>query len=97
MRELTFENYEIIKSFSPFGEAMKSPLFTLPRIKTNALMFSKDNKHILTMVGTRTKLVGFNFNRDEIAQNDYIDLVGTIRTNEYKGFKTLEFLITEVK
>ena len=36
MRELTFENYEIVRSFSPFGEAMKSPMFILPRIKTNA-------------------------------------------------------------
>ena len=97
MRELTFENYEIVKSFSPFGESMKSPVFILPRIKTSALLFSKDNKHILTMVGARTKLVGFNISKDEATQSDYIDLIGTMRINDYKGFKTLEFFITEIK
>ena len=76
---------------------MKSPVFILPRIKTSALLFSKDNKHILTMVGARTKLVGFNISKDEATQSDYIDLIGTMRINDYKGFKTLEFFITEIK
>ena len=96
MRELTFENYEIVRSFSPFGEAMKSPMFILPRIKTNALLFSKDRKHILTQIGTRTKLIGFNIPRDEVLKTDYIDLVGTMRTSEYKGIKSLEFLISKI-
>ena len=97
IRELNFENYEIVKSFSPFGEAMKSPMFMLPRIKTSALTFSKDKKHILTQVGTNSKLIGFNFPKDEVIQQDYIDLVGTMRESEYRGFKTLEFLINEIK
>ena len=97
MRELTFENYEIVRSFSPFGEAMRSPLFILPRIKTNALLFSKDRKHILTQLGARTKLIGFNFSKDDVTQTEFIDLVGTMRVSEYKGMKNLEFFITDIE
>ena len=97
IRELTFENFEIIKSFSPFGECMKSPLFILPRIKVGALLWSKDQKHILTQIGTNQKLIGFNFPKEEVTQHDYIDLIGTMRENSYRGFKNLEFFITEIK
>lgn len=97
IRELTFENFEIIKSFSPFGECMRSPVFILPRIKTSALLWSKDQKHILTQIGTNQKLIGFNFPKDEVTQNDYIDLVGIMRENSYRGYKNLEFFINEIK
>ena len=97
IKELTFENYEIVKSFSPFGEAMKSPLFILPRIKTSALLFSKDRRHILTQIGMNTKLIGFNFPKDDVQQEDFIDLIGIMRINDYKGYKTLEFFINEIK
>lgn len=95
IRELTFENLEIIKSFSPFGEGMKAPLFTLPRIKTNSLTFSKDQKHILTQIGMSTKLVGFNLPKEKVLAYDFVDLIGTMRKSEYRGFISLEFNISD--
>lgn len=97
IRELTFENLKIVNSFSPFGVSMKAPNFVLPRIKTSALMFSRNLEHIMTQVGTNTKLTGFNLSKNYVSQFTYVDLIGTMRKNEYRGFVNLEFLINEIR
>lgn len=97
INELTYDNYELIKKFGPFGEGMRAPIFMLPRIKTGALMYSRSLEHIMTQVGTNSKLTGFNFPKQDVSKYQYIDLYGTMRINEFRGFKNLEFLINEIK
>lgn len=95
--EINLENYELIKSFSPFGESWESPLLKISHIKTSTLTFSRDEKHILTSVGFSLRLIGFNFSKEEVLENDYVDLIGELKKNSYKGKTYLEFNIKKVE
>ncbi|HNX15792.1 MAG TPA: DHH family phosphoesterase [Bacilli bacterium] len=92
--EINEDSYRLIQSFSPFGEGWPSPLLSLKRISTSSLFFSRDEKHILTQIGSNTRLTGFNFSRQEIQKYRYIDLLGHLRINVYRGFQNIEFLIS---
>ena len=93
LTEVTFENYELINSFSPFGESWPAPTFELKRILAASLTYSRDNKHIMTYIGQGVKLLGFNFPKEEVSQYSYIDLKGRFKTSTYRDLVTLEFFI----
>lgn len=92
--EINNENYELINSFSPFGESWPAPLFRLRHIKVDTLMYSKDHKHILTTLGNELKLVYFNY-PELIEQRKYIDLIGLVNKKSYKGHDYIEFSCRE--
>ena len=96
MNEISFENVELINSFAPFGESWPTPLFRLRHIKVDALMYSKDHKHIITTLGNRQKLVYFNYPVNEIEGETFIDIVGTLSKKEYKGMSYIEFSGKEI-
>ena len=95
--EINFDNYRLIKSFSPFGESWPAPSFKLRRINTHSLFFSKNSEHILTQLGMSTRLTGFNFPKREVTQYPFIDVVGTLRTSGFRNMTSVEFLIKELK
>lgn len=94
--ELTFENYQLISSFSPFGESWKEPYFKLKHLKTSSLMYSKDEKHILTSLGNSLRLVGFNYSKQKVNEYAYIDVIGNLRVSSYRFYTYLEFNIKEL-
>lgn len=96
LNEINEENYDIIQSFSPFGEGWRSPEFIMKHIKTDSLMFSKTGEHILTYVGQGVKLVGFGFAKNDVQECKYVDLVGKIKKTSYKGQTSLEYSIKDV-
>ena len=96
INEITFENYELISSFSPFGECWPSPHFILPRIRVASLMYSRDGQHVLTSIGNSARLTGFYFSKDNLSQYQYIDMVGTLRLSTYYNKTNVEFLINEI-
>lgn len=95
--DINLDNYNLIKSFSPFGECWKAPLFKLDRIATKSLFYSRTNEHILTQIGQSTRLTGFNFPKAEVSQYPFVDMIGTLRTSTYRGITNVEFLIKELK
>ncbi|MCR5505544.1 MAG: DHH family phosphoesterase [Bacilli bacterium] len=97
LTEINFDNYELIKTFSPFGENWPSPLFEVDHILTGSLMYSRTNEHIMSYIGQGVKLVGFNFSKDYISQFGFIDIFGRMKTSVYRGLTSLEFGIKEVK
>ena len=96
MSELNLENYELIHSFSPFGESWPVPLFRLNRIKVDALTYSRDHNHIITSLGAKLKLVYFSYPKEELEANQFVDFIGVINKKEYKGFVYLEFSVREM-
>lgn len=97
INDITLENYQIYRSFAPFGEAWKAPLLSIKHIKTDALLYSKSGEHILTKIGTNSKLVGFNISKDSLYRIPYIDTNGTLDTSTFKNLVTVEFHISEYK
>ena len=96
MTELTMDNYDLVQSFSPFGESWKAPLFKLESINTGSLFYSRNGEHILTQIGNNSKITGFYFSRERMQQYRYVDLIGSLRKSEYRGIISLEFLIKEI-
>ena len=97
LTELNRDNYELVQTFSPFGESWPKPLFLLKHIATRSLFFSKNREHILTQIGQRSKIVGFNFPMDEVRQTQFIDLEGNLRTSVYMNITTIEFFVKNIK
>ena len=91
MNELSFENYYLIQSFSPFGESWPAPILRIRRIKVSSLMYSRDGKHVITSLGQNLKLVYFSFPRDELLNCNYVDFYGSLNIKSYNGKKYLEF------
>ena len=96
MSELILENYELIHSFSPFGESWPAPLFKLSHIKVSSLTYSRDHNHIITSLGNRLKIVYFYYPKDDLESSSFVDFIGQINKKEYKGFVYLEFSVKEM-
>lgn len=96
MSELILENYELINSFSPFGESWPAPLFKLNHIKVDALTYSRDHNHIITSLGNKLKIVYFYYPQAELESCSFVDFIGTINKKEYRGFTYLEFSVKEM-
>ena len=96
INEITQENYDLIGTFSPFGECWSAPYFSLPRIRVASLMYSRDSQHILTSIGNNSRLTGFYFSKDNMSQYQFVDMLGTLRLSTYYNKTTVEFLINEI-
>lgn len=96
INELTMENYELVKTFGPFGECWPNPLFVMKNITTRSLFFSRSREHIFTQIGQRSRIVGFNFSFDEVRQFQFIDMEGILRTSTYNGNTNLEFFVKKI-
>ena len=96
INEITLENYNLISSFSPFGESWPAPQFNLPRIRVASLMYSRDAQHILTSIGNSSRLTGFYFTKERLSKYQFVDMIGTIRLSTYMNKTNVEFLINEI-
>ena len=96
LNEINRENYDLVESFSPFGESWPTPHFKLSRIKTQSLMFSRDQKHILTSIGNSAKLTGFYIPKERVMEYQYVDMIGTLRLSTYMGKTTVDFIINDI-
>ena len=96
LTEVNRENYDLVSSFSPFGESWPAPHFKLSRIRTSSLLYSRDGQHITTAIGNSTKITGFNFPKEKISIYQYIDMIGTLRLSTYYGKTSVDFLINEI-
>ena len=93
LNDLSFKNEEILRSFSPFGVGNKEPLFIIKNIPTKNLKYIKNDTILSTSVSYTSKLLGFNMKKSEVDAYKEINIIGTIRINEYKGYKTVNFQI----
>ncbi len=96
LSEITMDNYKLIRSFSPFGENWKSPDFLISHINVKNLRYSKSGEHILTNIGSTSRIAGFYFSQAFMNNFTFINISGGLRINIFKGISTLEFLIQEI-
>ena len=96
INEINQESYDLVESFSPFGESWPSPRFKLARIRVQSLMYSRDYQHILTSIGNSARLTGFYFSKEQMQNYQFVDMIGTLRTSTYFNKTTIEFLISDI-
>ncbi len=95
LNEITFENYKIYKSLSPYGMGFKEPIFKIKDLSTHNLKFISMGKHLSTELTIRSKLLGFNIPIEEVSKYSNIDLEGSFNLSSFKQKETLEFRITK--
>lgn len=96
LNDISDENYEIIKKFSPFGQGFKEPLLKISNIKSSELKFMSQGKHISTPLSISSRLIGFNISKDDVTDFLFINIFGFIRKNNYKNYITIDFLINKI-
>lgn len=96
LSDINYDNYLLLKTFSPFGENWKAPLFKINHIKVSSLTFSKTKEHILTKIGNNSKLVGFYISEDSLKDTDFINISGKLNISVFKNIITTEFHIEKV-
>lgn len=94
--ELTLENYDIYRTFGPFGEGNEKPLFEIKKIPTGTLTFSKDNKHIILRLTFNTSIVYFNFDKS-ILNNKYLNFYGYLNVNSFNNNNSVQLIVTEAE
>ncbi len=97
LNDINMHNYEILRSFSPFGEGFKEPDFLIKGIKTANLTYISNDKHLSTVIGMNTKILGFNMSRQELSKFPYVILYGNMRLSDYKGRYTLEYRVSSYR
>lgn len=96
INDINKENFELIKSFSPFGEGFPAPILLLERIKVNALRYSKTYEHIMTNIGFGTRIVGFNLSKNHMSQYSYVNMSGTLKYSTFNGYTNVDFVIKDI-
>ena len=95
LSQITFHNYEIVRSLAPYGMGFEEPLFSIENIPTKGLTFISYGKHLSTPLTIQSKLLGFNMPQDEVKAHPYIDLEGHLLLSSFNNKKTLEFRISK--
>ena len=91
--DITRENFNIIKKFSPFGMGYDEPDFVIKNLPSRGLNFISNGKHLATQLSLNSKLLGFNMNEFEVKTNPFIDIYGHFFESEFRGYLSLEFQI----
>ena len=95
LSEITMSNYELIRSFAPFGMGFEEPLFSIENIPTKGLVFISEGKHLSTPLTIQSKLLGFNMLKSDVQSKGMMNIEGHFNLSSYRGAKTLEFRISK--
>lgn len=97
LNDINYDNYLLLKTFGPFGENWKAPIFKINHIKVSSLTYSKTKEHILTKIGNNSKLVGFYISEDSLKDSDFINASGKLSISVFKNIVTTEFHIEKIE
>lgn len=92
-QDITRNNYDLIRTFSPFGMGFAEPSFIIKNMPTRGLTFISQGKHLSTSLSINSKLLGFNIDEHEFKANSNVNLYGNFNLSEYRGYITVEFRI----
>ncbi len=109
LNEMSFENYEQIQRFAPFGKGNPDPIFLARGLEAlDARLVGNGQKHLkmeLLMFGEGQvnprpiKAIGFGLSNlyEEVKPGNLVDLVFKMDLNHWNGFKNLEMKVVDLK
>lgn len=95
LSDINIKNYEILRSFAPFGIGNNEPEFVIYNLPTKGLKFVSNGKHLMTPLSLTTKLLGFNMDEKNVKKNETIDVFGTLNISEFRRMTSIEFRINK--
>ncbi len=93
--EINQDNYLILKSFGPFGQGHKAPLFSL-RFEADRLFFSPDGKRLQTYIAPNVRIFSFKYPKESVPSSGELILVFEMNENEFKGRKTISADVSDI-
>ena len=96
LNDVSKDNYRLYEKLKPFGMGFIKPDFLIKDIVTSSLKYTSNNEHINTIISYNSKLLGFNFHKEDISIKNRIDIVGNLENSYFKGNETIIFKISEV-
>lgn len=91
--EINLKNYEILRSFAPFGNDWREPTFILKDVDINRISrVGVNQEHLSILLNNKSKVIGFRYPFNTLV-NPTVDLTGVLRLNKYKDFVTVNFLL----
>lgn len=91
--EITMTNYDLIRTFSPFGNEWKEPLFVIKDVPVKLInRIGPIGQHLSILLDNKSKVIGFNYPFDTLT-SEKIDLIGKFNLNKYKNNVTLNFTL----
>lgn len=99
---INFDTVKEIENLAPFGQKNKRPVFMYKNLKVVSISTLKDNKHLKLKLQDEDFVIDALFfkageRRDEIKLSDKIDVAFTLSSNEYMGYKSLQFILLDFK
>lgn len=93
--ELTLENYDIYRSFGPFGEKNERANFKVSKLSFEDFRISNNGEHLIMRTNDSASIVYFNFDKKVINLNSF-DVIGKLSINEFRGNKTVQLIVSEI-
>ncbi len=94
--DINKDNYNFIRTLSPFGEGFKLPLLKISNIKVSNLAYSKSKLHILYPLSVNQKIIGFNYSKELLDNYDYINIFGSLGYSSFNGKESFDFNIKRI-
>lgn len=107
--DISWQVYEELERFEPFGEANREPIFLLKRVNVLSIdKVGKDNgsgsgkKHLrlwLDISGTKRKAMGFFMGErgDELSLGESIDMLFNLAIDEWNGSRELMLRVLDFR
>ncbi len=101
--DLSFEVYEELQRFAPFGEGNLRPLFLMRDLKiSNLRMVGNNSNHLKCYLAGELKgfsAIGFGLGGfcDKIKEGDKVDVVFELITDEWNGTRELQLKIVDLR
>lgn len=95
LQEISFENYNILREFAPFGMGFPEPLFSIRDLPTKSLQFISGGKHLSTPISINSKLLGFNMLEKDIKSHLSITIFGNLLISVFRDKPSIEFRISD--
>ncbi len=105
MEEISWELWDELKQFSPFGEANPRPVFVTRNVVVQTVRsVGSSGKHLQVMVqhdgGSIRKTIAFGFAedwQDQLPRGTAIDIAYEISLNEWNGSRELQIKLLDIK
>lgn len=93
--ELTMENYELIRTFSPFGTDHNEPVFEMKLRNELFKPFVNNPNHIFVQAG-QTRIIYFN-GADKLDSSGITRIRGRLNINTYNNRTNLQFIADRIE
>ena len=93
--DLSYENYELIKSFSPFGEGFKEVYLKVPYDTSKMSLVGREGKHVKGIINDKCSFIHFNVNKELLKEKE-VHLIGSLEKDNYLKNKNVTFKVEEI-